>query len=131
MVQVEDTHDKNGEFDELYQMFYDDFGVDKSTDPITFRNAHYYVDDYLEADKLGVDMDKDFEDPVKAKELMKKYKNAYLYEGLVGANQVARVASSNFNEMLVTESYLKKQAIEGKNDDKMRENLKHIHWFVH
>lgn len=86
MVQVEDAHDKDGDFDELYQMFYDDFGVDKSKDPITFRNAHYYVDDYMTAERLGVDPEKDFEDPAKAKELMKKYQNAYLYEGVVGAN---------------------------------------------
>jgi hypothetical protein len=42
-----------------------DFKV-KSKDPISFENAHFYIDDYLTSKKLKEPLKVDFKDPEKA-----------------------------------------------------------------
>jgi len=76
-----------------------------SKDVINFENAHFYIDDYMTAKKLKQPMKKDFKDPTKAQDMIAEYNRDYMYEGVLGGNQVSRVISSRFNEWLMKMSY--------------------------
>lgn len=57
--------------------------------PISFENAHFYIDDYLTAKKLKQPLKTDFKDPEKAQNLMIQYEGDYMYEGVIGGNQIS------------------------------------------
>ena len=100
LYKTAEKYDKNEKFKELYDMIKWDFGLN-SKDIINFENAHFYIDDYMTAKKLKKPLKKDFWDPIKAQDLIAEYNKDYMYDGVLGGNQVPRVISSWFNEWLM------------------------------
>jgi hypothetical protein len=104
-------------------MIEDDF----SKSGVGYREAKFYVDDYMTAKRQGQTIDPDFKDPDKAQQLMEEFEKSYLYDGVMGTNQVSRVVSADFNQWLTKLTYEKVQERNGQMKTTMYKDLKHAH----
>ena len=98
MVKTGDRIDKEEKYQELYDIYK---SQNQKTYDFEFENARYYIEDYWFAKKTNQDFDNDFSDKHRVDELMRDLEEDYLYEGILGTNQVSRVLSAPFNKFLM------------------------------
>jgi outer membrane biosynthesis protein TonB len=101
----------------------------KPASKFTFASTHYYLDDYLVAQRTGSKYPQ-FSNQKNIDKLIEEYERDYYYEGILGGNEISRVVATPLINYLLINNFAQGEVARGTLKDPKLAALKHSHFFT-